>query len=45
MSENPDNLDTADGFVNQSGLFSPCDSLQAKHGIGSGRNEIRNQQG
>ena len=44
MPKGPDDLDVADGFVNQPRLLAPGDGLQAEHGIGPGSDKIRHQQ-
>ena len=45
MPKRPNHLDRTYGFINETGLLSPCDRLQTEHGIRPGGNEIGNQNG
>ena len=44
MAEGTNHLDIADGFIDEARLLATGDGLQPEHGIGSGGDEVRNQQ-
>ena len=45
MSERPNDLDVADGLVNQARLLTPGNRLQTEHGVSPGCNKVGHQQG